>query len=439
MSSMKFFGLKAKKAAFLGLSALAFALSGCSSLAEPGDVKSRLVELNTRKHDYPSQELGAENRATVFQYALLDNRSFQPNVFTNRIEGLNDTASPTAGDSNSIGLVRMVSEPEERLPTDPSDPRTPVGVYLDIAGLKPIHAEAGAYEAFLLYNTHVPPVAPPRSNGQAQFGTITPEDAAVMRAMGSGNNTPGNVFTLDGNAPRFPSAQDHWPDRTSNVVTFPVNAGTFNSLRNGDAHAHWKFKPATNMVFPHQEFPFTGGVPPFYPPSGSFAAGQLGHTLSIVPGSGPLGVSNNDPRIYGDNPDDPRDPDRSEATNPAQREFRLRSVPSGLTEEIHRDVFLRRASFQPGVTNLQQRLYASVAKEIALVDKNADGVLTFEELDINGTSDGLPNTRLYFPITAFNRYVVQREINDGLIAPRFANSQRAWVLSGFLQQVGNQK
>jgi len=31
----------------------------------------------------------------------------------------------------------------------------------------------------------------------------------------------------------------------------------------------------------------------------------------------------------------------------------------------------------------------------------------------------------------FNRFAVTREINDGLLAPRFAPSQRAWVLSGF--------
>jgi len=110
-------------------------------------------------------------------------------------------------------------------------------VYLDVAGLKSIKAEAGWYEAFLLYNTRVPPVAPARPNGQAQFGAITPDDAAILAAMGTGHNVPGTVFTLDGQEPRFPSAQDHWPDRWSNVVTFPVNAGAFNALQNDDAHA----------------------------------------------------------------------------------------------------------------------------------------------------------------------------------------------------------
>jgi hypothetical protein len=37
---------------------------------------------------------------------------------------------------------------------------------------------------------------------------------------------------------------------------------------------------------------------------------------------------------------------------------------------------------------------------------------------------------LYLPPTAFDRFAVTREIDDGLLAPRFAPSQRAWVLSG---------
>lgn len=86
--------------------------------------------------------------------------------------------------------------------------------------------------------------------------------------------------------------------------------------------------------------------------------------------------------------------------------------------------------------NIGARLLASYAQEVARVDQNADGVLTFVEADVNGTSDGgLLNRRLYLPATAFNRFAVTREINDGLLAPRFAPSQRAYVLSGSLTLV----
>ena len=135
--------------------------------------------------------------------------------------------------------------------------------------------------------------------------------------------------------------------------------------------------------------------------------------------------------VYGDDPNNPRDPDRNEAGNPERTEKRNRFIPSGLTEEILLNVFCRVRSFQPGVTNVGQRLLNSYAIEVARVDTNGDGVISFSEVPINGTSDGgQPNKRLFLPATAFNRFAVTREINDGMLAPRFAPSQRAYVLQG---------
>jgi hypothetical protein len=42
---------------------------------------------------------------------------------------------------------------------------------------------------------------------------------------------------------------------------------------------------------------------------------------------------------------------------------------------------------------------------------------------------------LFIPATQFTRFAVTREINDGLLAPRFAPSQKAWVLSGVVVPV----
>jgi hypothetical protein len=65
------------------------------------------------------------------------------------------------------------------------------------------------------------------------------------------------------------------------------------------------------------------------------------------------------------------------------------------------------------------------------VSGNDDGIITAAQGDIDTPTDGFAdNSRLYLPPTAFNRFAVTREINDGLLAPRFAPSQRAWVLSG---------
>ena len=63
---------------------------------------------------------------------------------------------------------------------------------------------------------------------------------------------------------------------------------------------------------------------------------------------------------------------------------------------------------------------------------NDDGIITAAQGDIDTPTDGFAdNTRLFLPPTVFNRFAVTREINDGLLAPRFAPSQRAWVLTGF--------
>ena len=49
------------------------------------------------------------------------------------------------------------------------------------------------------------------------------------------------------------------------------------------------------------------------------------------------------------------------------------------------------------------------------------------------------NSCLFLPATTYNRFAVTREINDGYIAPRFAPSQRAWVLSGTVVPVSPSK
>jgi hypothetical protein len=282
-------------------------------------------------------------------------------------------------------------------------------------------------------------VAPPRIDGNAQFGAMTAEDGAFIASIGMHNNVPGHVFTMDGNEAHPPSARDHFPDKQSNVVPIYVSMGAYNSLQQSDAHSYWEFNQYTDWVFPLYELPFTGGLP------GSFEAGQVGALQSIVPGSGPSGIKNS-PLAYGDNPYNPRDPDRAQNTslqdpdrpmenNDDHKEIRLRFLPSGLANEILLDVFVRRASFEPAVTDFNKRLFDAYASEVARIDQNGDGIVSFVEGDLEGTSDGQSNDRLYLPATQFNRFAITREINDGLLAPRFAPSQRAWVQSGSLHLV----
>ena len=411
------------------------------SLRERGDIKflpaplkDRLVELARRPHSYLPLTVfsEADGPSQLFGYYLLDTAGFAPNVFTSIVPGINDNGViPTGanfanGGLPTVGAVRVTLEPKAGLPTDPDDPRAFIDMFTDISGLFVINNESGWYEGWMLHDLRVPPVAAPLADGRAQFGTMTPADAAALAAMGTGNNVPGRFFTLDGNAVRF-SSGNVVPPIPGNTIGFSVSTGTFNAQQQSDVHAYWEFNRGTNWIFPHYELPFTGGLP------GTFPALQY-QLQSVIPGSGPRGVQNT-AATHGDDPNNPRDPDRFEPVRSGQTETRNRFIPSGLTAEIFRNVFTRPTSFLPGVTDVGERLLRAYAIEVARVDQNGDGALSFAEADVEGRSDGLSNARLYLSPRSFNRFFVTREINDGLLAPRFEPSQRAWVLSGFLTLV----
>ncbi len=418
----------------------------------PDPLRNRIIEMARRPHTYLPQAAFSEakERSQLVQYFLLDSSQFQPNVFTAIIPGINDGTRPTAanaanGQLPTIGSVRVVVEPKPGFPTNPNNPRAQIDMFTDVSGLFVINNESGWYEGWVIRDIKVPGVLPPRENGRAQYGSMTAADQTANARRGTGNNAiTGNFATNDGNDFRDFSPNDVFPDIQSNIIPIPVSLGTFNALQQSDVHAYWEFNPGTNWIFPHYELLFTGGTP------GSFVNRMLGGITSIVPGSGPSGTGprpfrsilrGNDPLVYGDNPNDPRDPDRAELSkvsdidrptpgNPAHLETRNRFIPSRLTEEILFDVMLRIASFEPQVTDPAQRFFDAYQYEVSLVDQNGDGVLSFGEADINGSSDGLPNSRLYLPVTAFNRYAMTREINDGLLAPRFGPGQRGYTVAG---------
>src|SRR5262245_3748364 len=409
----------------------------------PQLLEDRLAELAGRPHSQlPTQAYAeADKPSQLFQYYLLDTNGFEPNPFTSRIPGVNAHARVTATVSicrlPTIGAVRVVLEPKPGLPTDPNNVRAFIDIFTDVSGLFVINNESGWYEGWMIHDLRVAPAAAPHPDGRPMFGTITPRDAAALSGMGSHHNVPGEIFTVDGDAVRFPGSSDHFPDRQTNVVPIQLSTSAWHTLQQSDGHAYWEFNYTTNWIHPLYELPFTGGIP------GTFEAGQVGALQSIVPGSGPAGVKNDAVR-YGDNPNNmgvlqasgPRDPDKFDADVDAQREFRQRFIPSGLAKEIFLDVYERVTSFEPGVTDFKQRLFAAYAAEVARVDTNSDGVISAEEGDVDTGSDGFPNNeRLFIPATQFNRFAVTREIDDGLLAPRFAPSQKAWVLSGSLVPV----
>lgn len=416
---------------------------------ERGDVKNlpdhlqdRLERMAERPHTFlPMQAYAeADEPSQLFQYYLLDSGGFEPNPFTAQFPGINDKAELTATGGNcglpTIGAVRLVVEPKPGLPRDPNDIRAFIDVFTDITNLFVINNESGWYEGWMIHDLTVPPVAPPRPNGHPQFATITREDAAKLAAMGSGHNTPGHRFTMDGNPVRLPNPSDRFPDRQTNLVPIQLSMGAFNCVQQTDCHNYWEFNYTTNWIHPLYELPFTGGIP------GTYEAGKVGDLSSLIPGSGPSGIKN-EPLKYGDNPNTagllhgagPRDADKFEGDADAQREFRQRFIPSGLAHEIYLDTYERLASFEPG-TPFPKRLFDAYAFEVRKVDSNGDGVISAIEGDVDTASDGFKdNTRLFLPPTSFHRFAVTREINDGTLAPRFAPSQRAWVLTGAIAEV----
>ena len=412
----------------------------------PAPLTDRLAQLANRPHSILPLQVFAEADppSQLFQYYLLDTSGFEPNVFTKLFPGVNDHVQLTVTGGNcglsTVGAVRVVLEPKPGLPTDPNNPRAFIDVFTDISGLFVINNESGWYEGWMIHDLTVPSVnATPRKDGHAQFGTILPADATELKEMGAGNNIPGATFTTDGKAVHLPSASDHFPDVQANVVPIYLSMGAYNALQQSDAHAYWEFNyQGTNWVHPLYELPFTGGFPDnFGKAPDTFQDGEIGKLLSIVPGPGPAGKKNR-PTAVGDNPNLPRDPDKfdSEVGFENQREFRERGVPSGLANEIFLDVYQRLASFMPGEKNLERRLFEAYEEEVERVDPNHHGIITANVGDIDTATDGFPNNeRLYLPPTVFDRFAVTREINDGLLAPRFSPSQRAWVLAGKLVKV----
>jgi hypothetical protein len=416
----------------------------------PGPLCDRLVELTARPKSLPVLPVFNEDDETsqLFGYYLLDTEEFERNVFTAPFKGINDKALPTGanaanGGMPSIGAIRMIYEPKSGLPGDPKsadDPAAFVDVFTDISGLFVINNEAGWYEGWVIRDMTVPKtVAELDSQGINPWGTMTSADYRALRAKSiKGVNLPGSIFAADGKAVRLPSPEDDIANHDiGNTVGFPVSIGAFNTLQQSDGHAYWEFNPGTNWVFPLYELPFTGDLgvtsalvtPSTITPSAeSFYSGNLREAVK-----GPRAEA------LADHPLNPRDPDRFEdSVGLTQAETRNRFIPSALANEILLDVFIRTESFEPGV-GLPDRLYHSYVKQVAKFDTNGDGAISFGEAHVTANlkngDESITGRDLFIPATEWPRYAITRELNDGLLAPRFAPTQAAYVLSGLFERV----
>jgi hypothetical protein len=418
---------------------------GNQSITVP--LQNRMVTLDCSPHSVTPVQVFAEatppaGNSQLFQYYLLDSTGFQPSVFTTRIPGVNDDPSTmtTVWGANcnlpTIGAVRIALEPKPGLPTDPDDPRAFIDIFTDIRGLFVINNESGWYEGWMISDLKVAPVGAADAKGHPAFGMITEADAKILQAMGSHNNVPGAFFTVDGAGPRPPSPSDHFPDKVSNLVPIQLSMGAYNALQQSDSHAYWEFNYTTNWIHPAYELPIAGGFPDRSPtdPADTYRDGEIGRGSSVVPGERLNEVFERAEAVkFGDNPDRPRDPDLFDSGVDTQREFRERFIPSGIAREVFLNTYERLASFLPQEHNLARRLDAAYRAAIALVDTNHDGIISAAEGDIDTPNAHCPqgdNTCIFLVPRNFNRFAVTREINDGLLAPRFAPSTRGWVMSG---------
>jgi hypothetical protein len=424
----------------------------------PADLKNRLTRLACRPHTFLPLQIfkEADDPSLLFQYYLLDTNNFQPNVFTALLSGINDQAQFTATGANcglpTIASTRLVVEPKPGLPTSATDPRAFIDIFIDISGLFVINNESGWYEGWMIHDLRVANVEVPLSDGRPKFGTITADDAAQLAEMGTGNNVPGNFFTVDGKAPHFPSASDHFPDKVTNVVPLQLSMGAFNALQQSDSHQYWEFNYETNWIHPAYELPFTGGFPDHRAtdPADTFHDGEIGRESSVVPGD-QIGLNENrrQATAVGDDPNLPRDPDKFDqsGSGDSQREFRERFIPSGVAREVFLNAFERLASFRPGLRDLEQRIVEGYKAAIQVADADHNGIISAPEGDIDTCNNNCfpatpsdscavsDNSCLFLLPTTYDRFAITREINDGLLAPRFAPSQRAWVLTGNLVSV----
>ena len=273
---------------------------------------------------------------------------------------------------------------------------------------------------------------------------MTSADATAI-ARAAHTTCPGQLFTIDGDAAASAERERSVPRPATNVVPLSAQHGRVQLPAAERLPLVLGVQRVHGLGLPAVRAPFTGGIPGTSRPDSSTRSSRSFRDRARQASSNDK--TSNTATI----PNNPRDPDRGPEASPDdpigrctndddQKETRLRFIPSGLANEILLDVYVRRASFEPAVTDLSQRLFDAYASEVARIDGNdggvVDGVVTFVEADLEGTSDGgQSNDRLYLPATQFNRFEVTREINDGLLAPRFAPSDRALVLSGTLVPV----
>jgi hypothetical protein len=178
--------------AALSASSLGPHLTGASdgSFAERKDIiqlpqplKDRLVALSQTQSTFPPAHAfneavtaaGVSIPSQLFQYYLLDNKNFQPNVFTQ-------------ANGDSLGATRVVLEPKTGRPTDPGNVNAAIDTFADFVGLPVINNEAGFYESWMIHDVVV--AAQPFSSGRSRRRMRRPSPESEMATMSRATSSP---------------------------------------------------------------------------------------------------------------------------------------------------------------------------------------------------------------------------------------------------------
>lgn len=371
-----------------------------TKVALPAVLESRLKELancrdrtQSRARTEPVQDVESDAPALLLGYYNISSDAAN-GAFTPQSGG----AVCAAPVRSAIGTVRLVVEVPAHGYPDLADPATKVDYFTDVCGVQPIESESGWYEGWLVHDLKVPPVADAEGQpihvapgaGSVTTSLLTQADADRLAEMGEGENVPGNLFTVDGLPPKNGTLGQTTTSGEANVISVFVSLGTWNALRGEDAHAYFRLDAHTNWVAPSNE-------------------------RAVAP------------RHVEDDATSPRDPDRTPdrcGGDARAGETRLRRLPSGVAREILIDAYMRLASFLPHEKDTAKRLARAYETEVAKLDRNRDGVLQFSEIDESSAK------QVFVPPRELNRFVVTREINDGLLGPRLVPSAQAFVLAG---------
>ena len=227
-----------------------------------------------------------------------------------------------------------------------------------------------------------------RTTATPQFGTITAEDAKrPARRWAPATTCPGNYLHRRRQGAALAEPERSLPERVTNVVPLQLSMGAYNALQQSDAHNYWEFNYTTNWIHPLYELPFTGGFPDRSRDRARRHLSGRRDRPAASRSSRAIASAEREPSreavAFGDNPDLPRDPDKFDADDDAQREFRERFIPSGIAREVFLNVFERLASFEPDRARPERRLVDGYKAAIALVDTNHDGIISAAEGDID--------------------------------------------------------